>query len=474
MTHVAATCNRYSQSATEMETREGSLPSKDYLRAVHSHGPSLHGLTHIPLTPAAEEQWNNSAMSFSARKCASPRRVYLCNESHCQKRDAGGGFCVKHGGGRRCEVQGCSRVIQGKGRKCKSHGGGTKCSVESCVKKSVGRGFCYEHGGGKRCRVEGCNEPAIRSKLYCTQHLSRDFSSAVRQVSRKGSAADVMENRVAEGLESKRRRPISQGGESKRVKRDNREKSIVASFDELVCFYANSCRKAISVTSHSEHSTAQQLEAEDESECFSMYSTLLKLRKAVVVSSNEILEKLNKHLLTLSQTIDRKQTAIEATMKRRMKAIASSNEQGGGNEGREDENREPVSISDDSLLKCLPSMSQLSQLSQQVALSLEKSMEDVIECSVADEEDTIGISKLFCETPKYLKPYTPESSGILTIVQQLEQEQRENREKAERREGECGEEDSFLKEESKKARSEHRREEVLKQLSAISENILIA
>lgn len=49
------------------------------------------------------------------RKNVSPKRIYLCKAEGCNKQNAGGGYCFKHGGGRRCEVEDCTKSVQGKG-----------------------------------------------------------------------------------------------------------------------------------------------------------------------------------------------------------------------------------------------------------------------------------------------------------------------------------------------------------------------
>lgn len=54
-----------------------------------------------------------------------------CTEPECKKWDAGGGKCIKHGGGIRCIESGCTKsaavVGNGIGERCKAHGGGDRC-----------------------------------------------------------------------------------------------------------------------------------------------------------------------------------------------------------------------------------------------------------------------------------------------------------------------------------------------------------
>lgn len=52
------------------------------------------------------------------------------------------------------------------------HGGGARCSHESgCAKGAVGGMFCIRHGGGKRCMFDGCSKSAFRHYGYCSSHM---------------------------------------------------------------------------------------------------------------------------------------------------------------------------------------------------------------------------------------------------------------------------------------------------------------
>jgi len=89
--------------------------------------------------------------------------------------------CVRHGGGYRCSINGCTTSSKGHvahaddlgppGPRCKRHGGGNRCSVKECTVSSKGRvhnadkfgppGFrCARHGGENRCSINGCAAPA--------------------------------------------------------------------------------------------------------------------------------------------------------------------------------------------------------------------------------------------------------------------------------------------------------------------------
>ena len=96
------------------------------------------------------------------------------------KGEMGRVFCVKHGGGFRCSVEGCSRSAIGGGsgeRKCGQHGGGKRCEQQGCPKLAVADNngnskFCTAHGGGKRCRYPGCNNSALKrtNRTLCLSH----------------------------------------------------------------------------------------------------------------------------------------------------------------------------------------------------------------------------------------------------------------------------------------------------------------
>ena len=42
------------------------------------------------------------------------------------------GLCIAHGGGRKCERDGCSTAARGSTPFCTAHGGGKRCTREGC------------------------------------------------------------------------------------------------------------------------------------------------------------------------------------------------------------------------------------------------------------------------------------------------------------------------------------------------------
>jgi hypothetical protein len=118
-------------------------------------------------------------------------------------------LCVLHGGGKRCDQDGCSKSAQGSTQFCKAHGGGAcgpslvacvrwrevwlgirmavrsdtgqfahagkRCQHDDCAKSARGNtGFCGAHGGvGARCERPQCPGRALsRGVPLCMQHAS--------------------------------------------------------------------------------------------------------------------------------------------------------------------------------------------------------------------------------------------------------------------------------------------------------------
>ncbi|KAL0904039.1 hypothetical protein M5K25_026110 [Dendrobium thyrsiflorum] len=96
------------------------------------------------------------------------RCVYLgCMKSAEGRTD----YCIAHGGGRRCSKDGCTRAARGKSGLCIRHGGGKRCQKEKCTKSAEGQsGLCIAHGGGKRCQFPECTKGAQGSTMYCKAH----------------------------------------------------------------------------------------------------------------------------------------------------------------------------------------------------------------------------------------------------------------------------------------------------------------
>ena len=58
-------------------------------------------------------------------------------------------FCFKHGGGKKCEYDGCDKVARGRTYYCAAHGGGIRCKLEGCNRVVISKlQLCRAHGGG--------------------------------------------------------------------------------------------------------------------------------------------------------------------------------------------------------------------------------------------------------------------------------------------------------------------------------------
>ena len=109
-----------------------------------------------------------SSPSVLHRRGMSPDRSICCKQESCLKLAQVGGFCVKHGGGRRCGQEGCPKLAQARGF-CVQHGGGRRCGEEGCSKLAQVGGLCCHHGGGRRCGQENCDKFALQGGL-CRIH----------------------------------------------------------------------------------------------------------------------------------------------------------------------------------------------------------------------------------------------------------------------------------------------------------------
>jgi hypothetical protein len=79
-------------------------------------------------------------------------------------------FCLRHGGGYRCQEPGCTRSAYST-KYCSRHGGGPRCQWEGCVKGAISNSsYCRRHGGGSRCQHPNCPEGARQGFSFCLNH----------------------------------------------------------------------------------------------------------------------------------------------------------------------------------------------------------------------------------------------------------------------------------------------------------------
>lgn len=96
----------------------------------------------------------------------------ICTHEGCAKMAHGPTylFCLRHGGGYRCQEDGCTRSAYST-KYCSRHGGGPRCQWDGCVKGAISNSsFCRRHGGGSRCQHPNCPEGARQGFNFCLNH----------------------------------------------------------------------------------------------------------------------------------------------------------------------------------------------------------------------------------------------------------------------------------------------------------------
>ncbi|CAK9054089.1 Probable WRKY transcription factor 19 (WRKY DNA-binding protein 19), partial [Durusdinium trenchii] len=128
-------------------------------------------------TTQQEMRGGRDCMKSASRKSSlcvahGGQRQKRCAEEGCEKGAKQGGHCKSHGGGRRCEFEGCMKSASGKSSLCVAHGGdrGKRCAEEGCEKEAKQGGHCVSHGGGRRCEFEDCMKSAAGKSLLCIAH----------------------------------------------------------------------------------------------------------------------------------------------------------------------------------------------------------------------------------------------------------------------------------------------------------------
>ena len=97
-----------------------------------------------------------------------------CQYADCSKTRLGPHFCIRHGGGKRCQVDGCNKgasgTIGGGAKYCIAHGGGRRCRVNGCHSTAKRGGLCSAHGGRYECQIAGCKKTAHGPLRLCISH----------------------------------------------------------------------------------------------------------------------------------------------------------------------------------------------------------------------------------------------------------------------------------------------------------------
>ncbi|KAH9105683.1 hypothetical protein LEN26_014680 [Aphanomyces euteiches] len=104
-------------------------------------------------------------------KCQFHKNRARCLVNDCRNQVYARSLCVRHGGKRQCDTEGCGRNVR-IGNFCSFHGTGPakkRCTAPGCSKVAHKRQLCVRHGGGRKCKVDACPTHA-RSGGYCCRH----------------------------------------------------------------------------------------------------------------------------------------------------------------------------------------------------------------------------------------------------------------------------------------------------------------
>ena len=150
-----------------------------------SHGvPAMFPPGSLPLIPTLMQQVIPARMKCAVKSCSLEALIdkrfcrrhmsRACQYPNCTKTRLGAHFCIRHGGGKRCQVEGCNKgasgTVGGGARFCIAHGGGRRCKIEGCNSTAKKGGVCSSHGGRYECIVPGCRKTAHGPSKLCVSH----------------------------------------------------------------------------------------------------------------------------------------------------------------------------------------------------------------------------------------------------------------------------------------------------------------
>lgn len=96
---------------------------------------------------------------------------YRCQEAGCTRSAYSTKYCSRHGGGPRCQWEGCAKGAISNSSYCRRHGGGSRCQHPNCPEGArQGFNFCLNHGGFNPCAYPNCPGIALLTSSYCRQH----------------------------------------------------------------------------------------------------------------------------------------------------------------------------------------------------------------------------------------------------------------------------------------------------------------
>ncbi|CAK4106407.1 unnamed protein product [Aphanomyces euteiches] len=102
-------------------------------------------------------------------RCAFHKGRDRCSVADCRRQAYARKLCARHGGKAKCSVDGCAFRVRSMGL-CAKHGVKRKpriCQEADCGKPAQAFGYCIRHGGGRRCKTPGCDTYARRGGMCC-------------------------------------------------------------------------------------------------------------------------------------------------------------------------------------------------------------------------------------------------------------------------------------------------------------------
>ena len=174
--------------ACEMRSMTSISPRADTFSSASSFVDEPISLVSLPLHGSYMME-NRCAVKSCNEEIAPDKRfcrkhsTRACQHPGCTKTRLGPQFCIRHGGGKRCEVPGCNKgasgTIGGGAHFCIAHGGGRRCRIEGCQSTAKRGGLCSSHGGRYECVIPGCTKTAHGPRRLCTTHGGGRPSSSV-------------------------------------------------------------------------------------------------------------------------------------------------------------------------------------------------------------------------------------------------------------------------------------------------------
>ncbi|KAK3241634.1 hypothetical protein CYMTET_48617 [Cymbomonas tetramitiformis] len=92
----------------------------------------------LPIEPVSEEEAGIGEWAHAVTVAAqAPPSSALEGDMEPQTAARGNTeYCIAHGGGKRCQADGCTKSAQGKTEYCIAHEGGKRCQADGCTKSA--------------------------------------------------------------------------------------------------------------------------------------------------------------------------------------------------------------------------------------------------------------------------------------------------------------------------------------------------